>query len=64
MTPASFEIAVPDAVLADLRSRLTRARFTDPSSERPWQAGTDPDYLRDLVAYWLRDFDWGSAKRS
>lgn len=63
MKPASFEIAVPDGVLADLRSRLARAQFTAPSSQRRWQAGTDPDYLRDLVAYWLRDFDWGQREK-
>lgn len=58
MTPAPFQIAVPDDVLADLRSRLARAQFTSPTSRGLWEAGADPAYLRDLVAYWLRDFDW------
>jgi pimeloyl-ACP methyl ester carboxylesterase len=53
-----FRIAVPDAVLADLRARLARSRFSTRSDERPWQAGTDPDYLGDLVAYWADGYDW------
>ncbi|MGH8828016.1 MAG: epoxide hydrolase family protein, partial [Jiangellaceae bacterium] len=45
-------------VLDDLRTRLTRARFTNPSGGQPWQGGVDPDYLRDLVSYWADGFDW------
>jgi hypothetical protein len=30
-----------------------RAPGSPPSDEREWQAGPDPDYLRDLVAYWV-----------
>ena len=63
MKPASFEIAVPDGVLADLRSRLASAQFKAPSSRRGWEAGTDPEYLRDLVAYWLGDFDWRQREK-
>jgi pimeloyl-ACP methyl ester carboxylesterase len=53
-----FRVEVPDAQLADLRSRLAESRFAMSSGERAWQAGTDPDYLRDLVAYWADGFDW------
>jgi pimeloyl-ACP methyl ester carboxylesterase len=53
-----FRIDVSDEILDDLRSRLSRTRFTTPSAERPWDAGVDPEYLRDLVAYWAEGFDW------
>lgn len=53
-----FSIAVPDDVLDDLRSRLRHSRFTVGSGTQPWQGGVDPDYLRDLVAYWADGFDW------
>jgi len=53
-----FRIAVPDAVLDDLRSRLARSRFAAGSGSRPWQGGTDPGYLRGLVTYWGAGFDW------
>ncbi|MGD0062594.1 MAG: epoxide hydrolase N-terminal domain-containing protein [Streptosporangiaceae bacterium] len=33
------------------------------ADRRPWQAGTDPDYLRELVTYWHDDFDWRARER-
>jgi hypothetical protein len=62
VTPAPFEIAVPDEVLDDLREQLRRTRFTGPSAPEPWVAGTDPGYLRELVAYWVDGFDWRAAE--
>lgn len=58
MTLDRFTIDVPDEVLADLRQRLSRTRFTDPSEVTPWAAGVDPPYLRELLAYWAQEFDW------
>ncbi|GHC51577.1 epoxide hydrolase family protein [Streptomyces flavofungini] len=62
MTVTPFRIAVPDDVLSDLRARLTRTRFTTASDSAHWAAGTDPDHLRDLVAYWADGFDWRAAE--
>jgi pimeloyl-ACP methyl ester carboxylesterase len=58
MTVSPFQIEISDADLDDLRSRLRRTRFTGRSGAEPWSTGTDPDYLRDLVAYWSERFDW------
>ena len=58
----AFEIAVPDATLADLRARLTQARFTSPSDDVPWRGGADPGYLSDLIASWAA-FDWRAQER-
>jgi pimeloyl-ACP methyl ester carboxylesterase len=58
MAISPFRIGVSDETLDDLQYRLVRTRFTFPSCDRPWQAGTDPDYLRQLVAYWADGFDW------
>src|SRR5262249_50113462 len=59
--PTPFRLAVPEAVLADLRERLARVRWPDsPPDGEMWQYGTDLGYLQQLVAYW-RDgsrFDW------
>ena len=49
-----FRIFVADDVLDDLRARLARTRFTAASDSTYWAAGTDPGYLRELVAYWVR----------
>jgi pimeloyl-ACP methyl ester carboxylesterase len=57
-----FRIFVTDDVLADLRARLARTRFTAASDSACWAAGTDPGYLRELVAYWADGFDWRAAE--
>ncbi|HCT76508.1 MAG TPA: epoxide hydrolase [Micromonosporaceae bacterium] len=59
-----FAIRVPDSVLDDLRERLARSRFADPTPGPPWAAGTDPGYLRELVRYWANGFDWRAVERS
>jgi pimeloyl-ACP methyl ester carboxylesterase len=58
MAPTPFRLAVPDADLADLRARLARTRFPDEPPLAPWSTGTSLSYLRDLVSYWEKKFDW------
>jgi pimeloyl-ACP methyl ester carboxylesterase len=64
MTVEPFRICVSDDVLSDLRLRLARTRFTAASDPAFWAAGTDPGYLRELVAYWADGFDWRAAERA
>ncbi|MER7797729.1 epoxide hydrolase family protein [Microbacterium sp. NPDC096154] len=47
-----------DDDLADLRHRLRRTRWPQPWPVSGWDAGTDPDVLRRMVAYWADGFDW------
>ena len=48
-----------DAILADLRQRLTRVRWPDESPDaESWQLGTDLRSLQKLVRYWTDGFDW------
>ena len=56
--PETFSISVPDAVLDDLKERLTRTRWPDQLPGTGWEYGTDTTYLRELVEYWRKDFDW------
>src|SRR5712664_3669491 len=51
-----FTVHVPDAVLADLRERLTRARLPEELDGSGWTYGTNLAYLKDFVAYWRREF--------
>ncbi len=53
-----FRVDVPDEVLADLRDRLGRTRYPNALDGAGWESGTDLDYLRELVGYWVDDFDW------
>jgi pimeloyl-ACP methyl ester carboxylesterase len=58
-----FRIAVDAGVLDDLEERLARTRFSTASDDVAWKAGTDPDYLRELVEYWREEFDWREVER-
>ncbi|MCW5624767.1 MAG: epoxide hydrolase [Burkholderiales bacterium] len=57
-TPVPFQLNFPEAQLVDLRERLARTRFPDPTPGEPWAYGTDVGYLRELVTYWHDHFDW------
>lgn len=58
-----FTVAVPDAVLADLRSRLERTRWPDQLPGTGWDYGTDTAYLKELVSYWQEGFDWRAQEK-
>ena len=53
-----FRVHVDDAVLDDLRQRLERTRFPDPLPGTGWEYGTPIEYVQELVAYWLDEYDW------
>ena len=53
-----FKIHIPDAVLTDLKQRLSRARFADEFADADWNYGTNLAYLKSLVEYWRDTYDW------
>jgi pimeloyl-ACP methyl ester carboxylesterase len=53
-----FRIHVADEVLDDLRARLRRTRWPDQVPGVDWRQGTELDWLQQLVAYWVDEFDW------
>ena len=53
-----FVVDVPQDVLTDLAERLRRTRFPDEIAGIGWQQGMPLDYLREIVRYWLDDYDW------
>lgn len=59
----SFEIAVDDEVLNDLEQRLRHTRFPLDVDNRDWKYGTDIEYLKELVSYWLEEYDWRAVER-
>jgi len=56
-------IAVPDAVLEDLRARLDRTRLPDQIPGTGWDYGTDRAYLEGLLEYWRNGYDWREQER-
>ena len=59
--PQPFRIDVSDDELTDLRSRLLLTRYA--TAEAPGESGIGPDRLREIVRYWLHDFDWREQER-
>ncbi|MBS0031068.1 epoxide hydrolase family protein [Chitinophaga sp. 22321] len=53
-----FKIDVSNELLNDLSARLKHTRWTDEPENAGWNYGTNPQYLRELVAYWQQSFDW------
>jgi hypothetical protein len=59
-----FRIDIAQQILSDLQQRLKNIRWTSQIAGTGWNAGTDVEYLQELVAYWQRDFDWRQQERS
>jgi epoxide hydrolase len=59
-----FTVHVPDEVLDDLKERLRRTRFPNQLENAGWDYGTELEYLRELVDYWLNDFDWRAQEEA
>ncbi len=60
--PTPFRVAVPDAVLDDLKARLANTRWPDAPAEAGWAYGAKLEYMKDLLAYWRDAFDWRDAE--
>lgn len=57
-TITPFKIQVPNAILEDLKQRLSNTRWTDTPEKASWSYGTNADYLRELVEYWKTEYSW------
>jgi pimeloyl-ACP methyl ester carboxylesterase len=53
-----FRIAIPDADVADLKTRLAATRWPEQLPGTPWQRGVPVEYLRQMADYWAEGFDW------
>ena len=58
-----FTIQVPEETLTDLQDRLAGTRWPDEISGSGWDYGTNMAYLKELVDYWQKDFDWRAQER-
>lgn len=63
-----FRVAVSEADLADVHDRLRRARLPEAETvaDRPggaaWAQGIPLDYVKELVQYWMVEYDWLSLE--
>jgi len=58
VTITPMKVQIPQAVLDDLRQRLERTRWPGEIPGTGWQRGTDLSYMKELVEYWLDEYDW------
>jgi len=59
-----FEIRVDDSVLGDLGMRLADTRLPPDQGQAGWDAGSSPDYLRELLGHWQTKFDWRAEEEN
>jgi len=53
-----FRIEIAQDVIDDLTTRLKQTRWPDAPDNAEWNYGTNPAYLRELVNYWITQYDW------
>jgi pimeloyl-ACP methyl ester carboxylesterase len=53
-----FQIEIPDDTLSDLQGRLSKTRWPHEIEGVGWDAGTDVQYLKQLIDYWQHHYDW------
>lgn len=58
-----YRIHVSDETLQDLQARLAQTRWPDQLPGSEWAYGTDTQYLKELVAYWAKGFDWRAQEK-
>jgi len=58
----SFTVAIPDETIGDLKTRLRTTRWPADVSDVDEYYGTPVAYMKELVDYWLNEFDWRAAE--
>ncbi len=56
-----FHPEINETQIADLKQRLSLARFPDEETVGDWSQGIPLGYVRELVDYWRHDYDWQRA---
>jgi len=64
MKKTPFTVSVPQQALDDLRGRLERTRWPADIANVNWQYGTNEHYLKELVHYWLEEYDWRKHEKA
>ena len=53
-----FIVDVPSEVLFDLKKRLKSTRYFNSLEDSEWEYGTKPEYMKEVVNYWLNKYSW------
>ena len=60
---SEFTINISDEKLDDMYERLRRTRFPQDFGNDDWRYGYNTAYAKELVRYWLDDYDWRDVER-
>ncbi len=53
-----FRIDVPEETLDRIRARVAAFPWHEMPDDGGWQYGTNLDYMKELCAYWVDEYDW------
>jgi len=53
-----FHLDVPDETLDRIRRRVADYPWHEMPEDGGWDYGTNLDYMKELCAYWVEEFDW------
>lgn len=53
-----FRLDVPDSTLEQIRGRVANYPWHEMPDDGGWEYGTNLDYMKDLCAYWVEEYDW------
>jgi pimeloyl-ACP methyl ester carboxylesterase len=59
-----YRITTPPEAVDDLRRRLAVTRWPPALTDNGWEAGTNSQYLQELVGYWAANFDWPARENT
>ncbi|NMI02200.1 alpha/beta fold hydrolase [Pseudonocardia acidicola] len=54
----TFRVDIPQSDLDDLRDRLSRTRWPEPSTVDGWAQGVPLGFAQELCRYWAQEYDW------
>jgi len=60
--PRPFRIAIPQATIDRILTRVREARWPDRIDADDWRYGANWDYMKQLGAYWGTKYDWRKAE--
>src|SRR5262245_20150899 len=64
MNGTRFKVNVPKKTINDLRRRLEKTRWPGDFANEQWAYGTNLDYLKHLVGYWIDGYDWSRQQQT
>lgn len=53
-----FTVNIPESVVTDLKNRLQNVHWPGEPEGSGWNYGTSETYLKELIRYWINDYDW------